>query len=139
VRLFHSEVLINARPSTVWNVITDGANFGVWESGLQEAAGRIGSGDKVRITPTGRRRPLSLRVHQVDGKVMTLRRRLPLGLWNRTRTYTLTGEASRTRLSITEKHRGLLLPFSRHSAADEFLQRFTAAVRNRSEVLDRVF
>jgi hypothetical protein len=132
-------VLINARPSTVWNVITDGANFGVWEPGLQEAAGRIRSGDKVRITPTGRRRPLSLRVRQVEGEAMTLGRRLPFGLWNRTRTYTLTGEASRTRLAVTEKHRGLLLPFSRHPAADEFLQRFTTAVRNRSEILDRAF
>lgn len=139
MRFFQSEVLINARPSTVWNVITDGANFGVWESGLQEADGRIRSGDKVRIFPTGRQRPISLRVRQVEGEVMTLKRRLPLGLWSRTRIYTLTGEAAATRLAVAEKHRGLLQPFSKHPAADDFLHRFTAAVRTRAEILDRVY
>ncbi|MBT2549694.1 hypothetical protein [Arthrobacter sp. ISL-65] len=52
MRLFHSEVLVHARVSTVWHVITDGGNFGVWEWGILEANGAVQAGDTVRITPT---------------------------------------------------------------------------------------
>ncbi|MFF2318251.1 SRPBCC family protein [Arthrobacter sp. NPDC058097] len=138
MRFFRSEVLINARASTVWHVITDGTNFGVWESGILEADGPIRAGDTVQITPMVGRRPVNLRVQQIEGEVMTWKRSLPLGLWARTRTFTLTPESSHTRLTVTEDHRGLLLPFSKHPDADPFLDRFTEAVRARSEILDRV-
>lgn len=138
MRLFHSEVLIKARVSTVWHVISDGGNFGVWESGILEADGAVRAGDTVRITPATGRRPVKLRVQQLTGDVMTWHRRLPFGLWKRTRTFTLTSEAEHTRLAVSENHRGLLLPFSKHACADPFLHGFTAAVRTRSEILDRV-
>jgi hypothetical protein len=138
VRFFQSEVLINARAATVWQVLSDGTNFGVWESGILEADGPIPAGDTVHITPVGGRRPVKLRVQQIEGEVMTWKRSLPLGLWARTRTFTLTADAAHTRLTVTEDHRGLLLPFSKHPDADPFLDRFTEAVRARSEILDRV-
>jgi hypothetical protein len=138
VRFFQSEVLINARASTVWHVLTDGTNFGVWESGILEVDGPLRAGDTVHITPVGLRRPVKLRVQQIDGEMMSWKRSLPFGLWARTRTFTLTPEVARTRLAVTEDHRGLLLPFSKHPEADPFLDRFTEAVRARSEILDRV-
>ncbi|MFE5839369.1 SRPBCC family protein [Arthrobacter sp. NPDC056493] len=137
MRLFSSEVLIQARAASVWHVITDGGNFGVWESGILEADGAVRAGDTVRITPSGGRRSVKLRVRQVSGNVMTWHRRLPFGLWSRTRTFTLTPQSRQTRLTVVEKHRGLLLPFSKHASADLFLDRFTDAVRRRSEILDR--
>lgn len=138
MRFFQSEVLINARASTVWHVITDGPNFGVWESGILEADGPIRAGDTVQITPAGGRRPVKLRVQQIEGEMMTWKHSLPFGLWDRTRTFTVTTESAHTRLAVTEDHRGLLLPFSKHPDADPFLDRFTEAVRARSEILDRV-
>jgi len=138
VGFFHSEVLINARASTVWHVLTDGANFGVWESGILEAGGPVRSGDTIRTLPVNGRPSLKLRVHQLDGEVMTWNRCLPLGLGDLIRTFTLTPEAAKTRLAVTEDHRGLLLPFSEHADDDPHLDRFTEAVRVRSEILDRV-
>lgn len=84
-------------------------------------------------------RPVKLGIQQIEGEVMTWKRSLPFGLWTRTRTFTLTAEATRTRLAVTEDHRGLLMPFSEHPDADPFLDRFTEAVRVRSEILDRVY
>ena len=137
MRFFQSEVLINARASTVWHVVIDGPNFGVWDSGVLEADDSIRAGDKVRAAPVGGRRPVRLRLQQNDDELMTWKRRLPFGLWSRTRTFTLTAEADQTRLTVTEDHRGLLLPFSNRRDGDPFLDRFTEAVRLRSEILAR--
>jgi hypothetical protein len=48
--LHASEALINARLSTVWDVLTDSGNMTVWNSGVTEIDGDLRDGETVRIS-----------------------------------------------------------------------------------------
>ena len=41
MQFFECEEPINARSSTVWNIITDAGNFTVWESGITWVDGEV--------------------------------------------------------------------------------------------------
>jgi hypothetical protein len=49
VEFFEAEALINARPSTVWDILTDTSNLTVWESGITDLAGDLRHGEKTRV------------------------------------------------------------------------------------------
>lgn len=135
-----SEALINARASTVWEVITDAGNLTVWESGITAIAGELRNGGTIRIrTADGAGRTLRLRVQQMPGEVMTWTSALPLGLFKRVRTFTLSAQAGLTHLTVTEEVRGPLAGLLRSSppATAQTLNDYVHAVRNRAELLDR--
>ena len=52
------EVLINARFSTVWDVLTDSGNMTVWNSGVTGIDGDLRDGETVRITTLRQGRPV---------------------------------------------------------------------------------
>ena len=82
--------LINARRSTVWEIITDAGNFAVWESGITDVYGDVRNGSIIRVrTTAGGDRRYRLRVEQIPGEVMTWTGGLPLGLYKSVRTFTL--------------------------------------------------
>jgi uncharacterized protein YndB with AHSA1/START domain len=71
VEYFESEALINARASTVWEVITDAGNLTVWQSGITAIDGELRNGGTIRIKTTdGGGRILRFRVQQMPGEVM---------------------------------------------------------------------
>lgn len=110
MRLLESETLINARSSTVWNVITDAGNLTVWDSGITAIEGEIRNGGTIRIKTAARgARTVRIRVQQLPGEVMTWTGGLPLGLFKRIRTFTLSPHAGLTRLRVTEELSGPLV------------------------------
>lgn len=138
---FASEALINARASTVWEVITDAGNLTVWESGITAIDGELRNGGIIRIkTADAGERNLRLRVRQLPGEVMTWTSSLPLGLLKRVRTFTLSPQAGRTRLVVKEQVSGPLagLPGNTRPDTAHTLNEYVNAVMNRAELLDRV-
>ena len=130
---FASEALINARPSTVWEVITDAGNLTVWESGISAIDGELRHGGTIRIktTDAGGR---SLR------EVMTWTSSLPLGLLRRVRTFTLSPQDGLTHFTVKEHVSGPLAGFPGNTSPDtgHTLNDYVTAVMNRAELLDRV-
>lgn len=111
VKFVEADALINARSSTVWDVITDAGNLPVWESGVTEIHGEIRDGHVIRIrTATAGKRVFRLRVQQLPGEVMTWKGGIPLGLFTGLRTFRLTPYGSMTRLSVREEFTGPLVP-----------------------------
>jgi hypothetical protein len=50
--ILEAGIPINARSSTVWDVITDAGNYTVWDSGITEIHGDIRNGGTIRIRTT---------------------------------------------------------------------------------------
>lgn len=140
MRHLESETLINARSSTVWNVITDAGNLTVWDSGITAIEGEIRNGGTIRIKTAARgARTVRIRVQQLPGEVMTWTGGLPLGLFKRIRTFTLSPHAGLTRLRVTEELSGPLRGLHGYPDpdTDKPLNDFVSAVRTRAELLDK--
>jgi hypothetical protein len=140
VEYFESEALINARASTVWEIITDTGNLTVWESGITAIDGELRNGGTIRIKTTDARgRSLRLRVQQMPGEVMTWTSSLPLGLFKRIRTFTLSPRAGLTHLKVKEEVSGLLAALLGNTRPDtaRTLNDYVHAVTKRAELLDR--
>lgn len=136
---FASEALINARASTVWDVITDSGNFTVWESGFTATDGQLRDGGTIRIKTTAGGRGLRLSVQQIPGEVMTWSSGLPLGLLRRVRTFTLSPQAGLTHLTVKEEVSGPMVALLGNTGPDaaRTLDDYVRAVRKRAELLDR--
>lgn len=131
-----SEALINARSSTVWDVITDSDNLSVWESGITAIDGDLRDGETVRLTTGRRGHPRRVRIEQKPAEVMTWTWTLPLWLFRAVRSFTLIPESGRTLLKVTEESTGPLLRWS-SPATRQDLDDFVAAAKERAELLDR--
>ncbi|MFP3461103.1 SRPBCC family protein [Arthrobacter globiformis] len=134
--LHAAEVLINARLSTVWDVLTDSGNMTVWNSGVTEIDGDLRDGERVRITTSRTGRPVRARIRQDSGEVMTWTSALPLRLLRVVRSFTLIPRSGRTLLKVTVEASGPLLRWS-SPATQQDLDDFVAAARHRAELLDR--
>lgn len=109
VQYFEAETLINARPSTVWEVLTDKSNLNVWDSGITDFVGDLRHGGKIRIkTDRGGDRTLRLRVDLIPGETMKWTLRGPLGPCKGVRTVTLTPQGAKTHLKVTVSLGGAL-------------------------------
>lgn len=134
--LHASEVLINARFSTVWDVLTDSGNMTVWNSGVTEIDGDLRDGETVRITTLRQGGPVRARVRQDTGGVMTWTSALPMRLLRVVRSFSLIPDLGRTLLKVTVEASGPLLRWS-SPATQQDLDDFVAAARHRAELLDR--
>ena len=140
MKSFEAEALIHARNSTVWEIITDGGNYTVWDSGITRIDGHLRDGGPIRVrTRTGGNRTFRLRVEQTPGEVMTWTGGLPWGLFKSVCTFTLTPRGGMTHLRVREEFTGPLLgplwstvPDIERSFAD-----YVSAVKKRAELLGR--
>ncbi|MDR6508545.1 SRPBCC family protein [Arthrobacter oryzae] len=135
---FEAETLILAGTGTVWDIITDAGNYPVWDSGITELIGEVSHGQRIRVrTRDGGKRTFSLRVRQVPGRHMTWTGRLPLGLLQVERTFTLTDYTGITHLSVRDTANGPLQGLVRKTAPDSHpaLSGYVDAVKFRAELL----
>lgn len=138
MKSLEAETLINARNSTVWEIITDAGNYTVWESGITSIQGELRNGGTIRIrTRTRGNRTFRLRVQQIPGEVMTWTGGLPLGLFRGVRTFTLSPQRGMTQLRVKEEFSGPLLGLMDKTMADteQALTDYVNAVKERAELL----
>jgi Polyketide cyclase / dehydrase and lipid transport len=135
---FEAETLILAGADTVWDIITDGGNYAVWDSGITEVSGEVGHGERIRVrTRDGGKRTFCLRVSQIPGQLMTWTGGLPLGLLRVERTFTLTDYTGLTLLRVRDTAGGPLRGLVRKTAPGTYpaLTGYVRAVKFRAELL----
>jgi hypothetical protein len=138
MQFFEAETLINARSSTVWDIVTDSGNYTVWDSGITRIDGQVRNGSTIKVwTSTRGRRTLRLRVGQIPGEVMTWTGGLPLGLFKGVRTFTLTPQGGMTRLRVREEYSGALLRLAGRPmpGMGQELTDYVTAVKTRAELI----
>lgn len=140
MQFFESKTLINARPTTVWDVLTDTSNLTVWNSGITDLTGDIRHGGKIRIkSARGGGRTLRIRIGLIPGEVMTWTIRGPLGLYKGVRTVSVTPERGITHMKATVSFSGPLHRILSRMLPDteRAMEDYVPAVRHRAEILDR--
>jgi hypothetical protein len=134
--VYESEALINARSSTVWDVVTDSGNLTVWDSGVVGIDGDLQDRGAVSLRISRHGRILRVRVRQNPPEVMTWTAALPFRLFQAVRTFVLIPQAERTLLRVTDASTGPLGRWLPPATAED-LNDFVDAVRHRAELLDR--
>lgn len=110
---YSAKSTINARPETIWAILTDAPKYPEWDPGVIKIDGTIASGNKItahsKISPN---RAFPVTVSEfVPNKKMVWSSGMPLGLFKGARTFTLTPKgAGVTEFSLREEFTGLLLP-----------------------------
>ena len=130
--------LVNARGSTVWDIITDSSNFPVWDSGITAVSGPIRNGGNIRVrTLHGGSRSFRVAVEQIPGDVMTWTRAVHPGLGATVRTFVLTPHAGMTLLLVRDEIKGPLRGILRSpfSATEKDLNNFVDAIKRRAELI----
>lgn len=137
MQIHEAGILINARSSTVWDIITDAGNYAVWNSGITEIDGDVRNGSTIWIRTTGNNRRHRLRVEQIPGEVMTWTGGLPLGLFKTVRTFTLSSQAAMTRLRVKEEITGPLAGLMGNTVQDreDAFTDYVRAVKERAELI----
>jgi hypothetical protein len=138
MKSFEAETMIYARSSTVWDIITDAANYTVWASGITRVDGQVRNGGTIRVrTRTGGNRTFRLRVRQIPGQMMTWTAGPPLGLFTGVRTFTLSPHGGKTHLRVKEEFSGPLLGLIGRTAPDrgQDCTGYVNAVKERAEQL----
>ncbi|MGP0225267.1 SRPBCC family protein [Paenarthrobacter sp. NCHU4564] len=138
--VFEARTMISAEPEIVWDILTDGGNLTVWNSGISAVAGQIHDGAKIRIRTGGeRQRDIWLRIRQSQPHTMQWRGSAYLGLLRETFTVALTEEPTGTILLARHELRGLVLlvRLQRPLRSTADMQVFVDAVRYRAELLAR--
>jgi hypothetical protein len=134
---YAAETLIAAPAEEVWSIITDGAAYASWDSGVTKLDGTIADGQKIKVyaaVANGRAFPVKV-AFDPPGRVMTWSGGMPLGLFRGVRTFTLTAENGSTRLSVTEEFTGPMLKVMARSMPDlqPSFDQYVAGVRARAE------
>ncbi|MDQ0819452.1 hypothetical protein QFZ79_001745 [Arthrobacter sp. V4I6] len=130
--------LINARSSTVWDIITDAGNLAVWNSGITTVSGEIRNGGTIKIrTRHGGNKRFRLRVQQIPGELMTWKRVVQPRLGITVRTFVLTSRAGMTLLLVRDESKGPLRDIipSPFRTTEKDLSDFVGAVKQRAELL----
>lgn len=131
-----SQHLVNARGSTVWDILTDSGKLTVWDSGITTVSGEIRNGATIRIrTRHGGDLNFRVRVEQIPGEIMTWTRTVPPGA--AVRTFVLARQGSMTLLLVRDEVKGPLrrLIRSPFSSSQQNLDQFVDAVRKRAEII----
>lgn len=133
-----AQALVNARGSTVWDVLTDSRNFTVWDSGIESVSGEIRNGGTITVrTRQGGAKGFRVRVEQIPDEVMTRTRAVPAALGTSVRTFVLTHRDGMTLLLVRDEIKGPLRGFfcSPFSSTQQDLDDLVTAVKKRAEAL----
>lgn len=123
---FEASVSINAAPDVVWEVITNGAQYEEWDSGIANIVGDIADGQTIKIFPTndnanddgrdvneeaeddGNEHAFSVDITlDADRRHMTWTGREALGMCKSIRTFTITPTDTNTELLLREEFTGV--------------------------------
>jgi uncharacterized protein YndB with AHSA1/START domain len=134
---YEAAAQIAARPDDVWAVLTDGAGWTSWDSGVTGVEGRIRPGEKVTVrteVAPGRAFPVTVTAFEPPRR-LEFTGGMPLGLFRGVRTYTLTPSGDGTAFRMREEYTGPLLGLIWRSMPDlqPSFDRFVAGLRRRVE------
>jgi uncharacterized protein YndB with AHSA1/START domain len=119
-RFFESSAEIAAPPEAVWAILTDGAAWSSWDSGVDSVDGRIADGETITIrSKAAPGRTFPVKVTSFDPpRTLVFSGGMPLGLFKGVRTYRLTAGDPGTRFEMREQYSGPLVPMMWRSMPD---------------------
>jgi hypothetical protein len=138
VKFFEARSVINARPADIWPVLTDGARYADWDSGVDRVDGTIAPGEKLKVyvkANPGRAFPVRVAEFKPD-EMMRWTGGMPFGLFRGNRTYRLTPQDDGTTVfTMREEYTGPLLGLIWRSIPDlgPSFQQFADGLRKRVE------
>jgi hypothetical protein len=113
VKFYEASSTIAAKPEAIWTILTDGATWPTWDSGVDRVEGRIGAGETIKIyvkINPGRAFPIKV-TEFVPGERMVMSGGMPLGLFKGARTFTLSPQGNgNTKFHLREEYSGPLMP-----------------------------
>ena len=137
VKSFEASSTIAAPAEAVWSILTDGAGYPNWDSGIDRVEGKIAPGETIKLyvkVNPGRAFPVKVTEFK-PGERMVFSGGMPLGLFKGVRTYTLTPDGNKTRFKMREEYTGPMLPMIWRSMPDlgpSFTQ-FANGLKQRAE------
>src|SRR6266550_4530869 len=138
VKAYEASSTIAAKPEAIWAILTDGANYASWDSGVERVEGRIAPGETIKVyvkVNPGRAFPIKV-TEFVPGQRMVWSGGMPLGLFKGVRTYTLWPQGNATtKFNMREEYTGHMLPMIWRSMPDigpSFTQ-FANGLKRRAE------
>ncbi len=137
MKFYEAKASIAASPADVWAVLTNGAGWSTWDSGVDRVEGRIASGETITIrskVAPGRAFPVKVTTFEPNRRLV-FSGGMPLGLFKGVRTYTLTPDDSDTAFHMREEYTGPLLGMMWRSMPDlgpSFTQ-FVNGLKQRAE------
>ncbi len=137
MRFYETSSSIAASPADVWTVLTNGAAWSAWDSGVDNVEGRIAPGETITIrskVAPGRSFPVKVTTFEPNRRLV-FSGGMPLGLFKGVRTYTLAAEGAGTAFTVREEYTGPLLGMVWRSMPDlgpSFTQ-FANGLKQRAE------
>lgn len=137
MKFYEAASTIEASPAAVWAVLSDGAGWASWDSGVDAVEGRIAPGEKITIrsqAAPGRSFPVSVTGFEPPARLV-FSGGMPLGLFRGVRTYTLSPNAGGTAFHLREEYTGPLLRLIWRSMPDlgPSFERFAEGLKQRVE------
>ena len=128
---------ISASPAAVWAVLSDGASWAAWDSGVDAVEGRIAPGETLKIrsqAAPGRAFPVKVTTFEAP-RQLRFTGGMPLGLFKGVRTYELVPDADGTTFWMREEYTGPLLGLIWRSMPDlgPSFDRFARGLKQRVE------
>lgn len=138
MRYYEATSTIAASPEAVWAVLSDGANWAGWDSGVDAVEGRIAMGETIKIrSQAAPGRAFPVKVTRFDPPAhLRFSGGMPLGLFRGVRTYELSGGTDgHVTFRMREQYSGPLLPLIWRSMPDlgPSFQRFARGLKQRVE------
>ena len=138
MRYFEASSAIAASPEAVWAVLSDGASWPSWDSGVDAVEGRIAMGETIKIrsqAAPGRAFPVKVTRFEPPAH-LRFSGGMPLGLFRGVRTYELSnGTKDHVTFRMREEYSGPLLRLIWRSMPDlgPSFERFARGLKQRAE------
>lgn len=138
MRYYEATSTIAASAEAVWAVLTDGASWPSWDSGVDAVDGKIAPGETIKIrSQAAPGRAFPVKVTQFDPPAhLRFSGGMPLGLFRGVRTYEVIQEAGgQAVFRMREEYTGPMLPLIWRSMPDlgPSFQRFASGLKQRVE------
>ena len=138
MRYYEATSTIAASPQAVWAVLSDGASWPSWDSGVDAVEGRIAMNETIKIrSQAAPGRAFPVQVTRFDPPAhLRFSGGMPLGLFRGVRTYEVSEEADgQVAFRMREEYSGPLLPLVWRSMPDlgPSFQRFARGLKQRVE------
>jgi hypothetical protein len=121
VKFYEASSTISAKPEAIWAILTDGAGYSSWDSGVERVDGKVAPGETIKVyvkVNPGRAFPIKV-TEFIPGQRMVWSGGMPLGLFKGVRTYTLSPQGNgTTKFAMREEYTGPMLPMIWRSIPD---------------------
>jgi hypothetical protein len=138
MRYYEASSVVAASPEAVWAVLTDGASWSAWDSGVDAVEGRIAPGEAIKIRSQAAPRgtfPVRVTAFEPSAR-LRFSGGMPFGLFRGVRNYTLSPDpGGGTAFHMREEYSGPLLGLIWRSMPDlgPSFDRFARGLKQRVE------